>query len=150
MATSKLIGEKELKEKLEKLGSRARASLLTATQAGGEVIREEANRNAPGPHVVMGHEKAQNSQAEVEIGPDEEHWYYRFFEFGAGPHEIKAKTAAALAFEGRSGLVITQAVQHPGMAAVPFLRPAMDGKRKETVAEMGQVFRREIDRLVED
>jgi len=149
MATSKLIGEKELNEKLQKLGVKARASLLSATKAGGDVIQEEANRNAPGPHIVMGHEKAQDSQAEVDIGPDEEHWFYRFFEFGAGAHEIKAKTAAALAFQGRSGLVITQAVQHPGMAAVPFLRNAMDSKRDETVAGMGKVFRAEIDRLVD-
>ena len=146
MATSKLIGEKELKEKLQKLGTRARSALLNATLAGGEVIRDEANRNAPGPHVVMGGEKAADSQAEVSIGPDKDHWYYQFAETGAGPHEIKGNP---LVFQGDAGLIVTKSVQHPGFPAAPFLRPAMDGKRKAVVDETGKVFRREIDRLVE-
>jgi HK97 gp10 family phage protein len=140
-----ISGDRELKRKIEQLKGRARAALLDAAEAGAGIIKRAAEPNAPGPHIEIGNEKVKGGVAEVEIGPDREHWYYRFFEFGAGQHEIKG---SPLVFEGNSGTVVTGKVSHPGMAAEPFLRPAADKNEDEVRDEAGKVFRREIDRIV--
>lgn len=49
---------------------------------------------------------------------------------GAVAHVIKSRDGTALAFGGRA----FNSVQHPGMAAHPFLRPALDAKELEAVA----------------
>lgn len=50
-------------------------------------------------------------------------WYAHLVEFGTRPHVIKPKTqGGALQFGG----VTTRAVQHPGTAPRPFMRPAAD------------------------
>jgi HK97 gp10 family phage protein len=99
-----------------------------------------------GTEIFLGNQKLGDGTAEVDIGFDEEKWFLRFFEFGASDHEIKG---APLAFEGESGLVITGSVQHPGMPAKPFMRPAADNKKDEARDAAGDVFRKEIDKLVE-
>ena len=143
----KLEGIDELRKKLDQLQSRVDDAMLDAARAGAKVIVDEANSNAPGPHVVVGNEQTQENEASVEIGPDEEHWYYRFFETGATAHEIKAAKGSALAFEGSAGDVITRSVDHPGMAANPFLRPAMEDKEEAAKNAAGKEFRREIERI---
>lgn len=140
----KLEGDEELKRKLNVLGERANASLLSAVRAGAEDLREEANRLAPSPDVVAGNEKVESGVAEISVGPREEKWYLRFFEFGAMTHEIKG---TPLAFEGENGLVITRGVRHPGMPARPFLRPAIMQNKERIVQIIGSVFRREVDRM---
>lgn len=139
-------GDDELKRKLEMLGAKARAVLLDAARAGAEEIEREATRLAPEPHIHVGGEKVDGGAAEVSIGPDDDHWYYRFFEFGATQHEIKGNP---LVFEGENRLIVTRRVNHPGMPARPFLRPALDTRKEASVKRVGETFRREIDRLLE-
>ncbi len=145
--TTRFSGDKELKDKLDQLGKRGRAALLPAARAGAQVIEMEAEILAPGPHIYTGNEKIDGGVAEIEIGPDEEHWAWRFFEFGATEHEIKG---SPLVFEGEHGLVITKSVNHPGMTAKPFMRPAAVRKEVEAGKEAGKVFKSEIDKLVID
>ena len=66
-------------------------------------------------------------------------------ETGATAHEIKGDP---LAFKGDKGLIITRKVSHPGMDAHPFLRPAMSSKREAAKDRAGEVFLKEIDKLV--
>lgn len=170
----KIVGDLELKRKIEALGARARGSLLDAARAGGEVIRSAANPDAPGPHVEMGNEKVEGGRAEVSVGPDKEHWHYQFSETGAEGHEIASGRTARhnlrvatpgakpsksalqqvsnktrLAFQGRDGLMIRRRVKHPGIPARPFLRPAIDAKQNRDAARdaAGKVFRKGIDEL---
>ena len=145
--TIKLEGSQELKRKLEQLKGRARGALLKAAEAGAEVIEAAAEQKAPGPHIATGNQKVEGGRAEVDIGPDKEHWHYQFFETGATSHEI---TGSPLVFEGEKGLVVTKRVDHPGMPAEPFLRPAMSEKREAAKDAAGQVFKAEIDKLVID
>jgi HK97 gp10 family phage protein len=168
----KMKGDKELKEKLDRLGKYARAALLTAAKAGADPIRGAAQINSPGGEpILIGNEKIDGGTAEVDIGFDEEKWYLRFFEFGSSTHEVtgkkenyvsfkhrkskknqapeQRKVVGSLAFEGRNGLIITKSVEHPGMAAKPFLRPAADSKQDAARDAAGEVFRKEIDKLVE-
>lgn len=143
----KLEGDQELKRKLEQLKGKARGALLDAAKAGAEPIQDDAQRDAPGGEpILIGNEKIDGGTAEVDIGFDEEKWFLRFFEFGATAHEI---TGSPIAFEGENGLVMTGKVDHPGMPAKPFLRPAADNNKDSARDAAGKVFKAEIDKLME-
>src|SRR4030067_1033142 len=142
--TIKLEGDKELNRKLDQLGARARGALLDAAEAGAEVIEAAAEQKAPGPHIVTGNQKVEGGRAEVDIGPDKEHWYYQFFETGATAHEI---AGSPLVFEGDKGLIVTRKVNHTGMPAEPFLRPALSEKSEAAKDAAGERFKPEIDKL---
>ena len=150
--TVKLVGDKELEKKIMLLATRVNGAVRKGAEAGAKIIEDAAERDAPGPFIASGNEKViATGTVEISIGPDKEHWEYQFVETGATRHEIaagKKKGAPYLVFEGRKGLVVTKKVQHPGMAARPFLRPAMKQQKDAAVAATGKVFRAEIDKLV--
>jgi hypothetical protein len=135
-------GGEELLKALERSYVNADKALDEATLAGGEVVRREANRLAPSPDVEVEVER-EGERAVAKIGPHKDKWYLRFFELGATSHEI---TGLPLAFEGRAGLVITGRVDHPGMAARPFLRPAIDSKQDAARDAVGVVLKRAVER----
>lgn len=108
------------------------------------VIQEAANPKAPEPHIIVEEMEKSGRQVTVGIGPDDAHWYYRYLETGASAHEIRGNPL--LRFEGREGLVITGAVNHPGMAAKPFLRPAFDEKKNAAKDEVGAELKKVIER----
>jgi HK97 gp10 family phage protein len=144
-----LIGEAELKAKIQQLGDAVIQANSAAVRAAEVPILTEANANAPGPHILALQSKKESNEnlAVVNIGPDKDHWYYQFAETGATAHEIKAKNGKSLAFEGRNGLVITKSVKHPGRPAAPFLRPAMSHNRDAAQKLAGEIFRKGIERL---
>lgn len=57
-------------------------------------------------------------------------WYAHFVEYGTTPHTIYPKKKKSLRFPGTNGYlgleVLTDVVDHPGITARPFLRPAGD------------------------
>jgi HK97 gp10 family phage protein len=56
-------------------------------------------------------------------------------EYGAAPHRIAAKAAGGLlSFAG----TLTHEVNHPGIAAQPFLRPAFDATHQQVVDSVKQ------------
>lgn len=144
-----LVGEQKLKERLQKMGQAVVRINRAAAEAGAKVILDAATPKAPGPHLGMEVVRSDEDQAEVAIGPDKEHWYYQFFETGAGSHEISPKNRKALAFPGRDGDKVTGGLQHPGMPAEPFLRPAMQNNEDEARDAAGKTFRAEIEKNVE-
>lgn len=120
----------ELQKQFKRMGAAVtRSQLLDALEAGGEVVRAAANAKAPGPHVVMQRDKQiVETLATVSIGPDKAHWYYRFAETGAQPHEISPRTRKrlrAVKFTSGGEVEFARVVAHPGMGARPFLRPAI-------------------------
>ncbi len=139
----KLEGGEELKRLLAKAGDAAAGHLKEAGLAGGEVIKDEAVRNAPGPGIWCGLDKIGADFVEIAIGPLAEKWYYRFFEFGASPHEISPQDAEALLIAGEK--FAAHAVQTGGMAAKPFLRPALDTKDDDAVEAVGKVLWRVLE-----
>lgn len=143
-----LLGDKELHEKLSRLGDRVRAANDRAARAAEAPILAEALSGAPGPHVMALQSKRASTedQAVVDIGPTKEKWFYQFFETGAMGHVIKAKKGKVLAFEGRKGLVVIGAVQHPGMKKKPFLKKAMTDNRDLATKIAGDVFWKEIEK----
>ena len=142
--TVRLEGGEELLEKLRSLDLSVKAELREAGLAAAERIRAAAAGMAPGPHIRLRVARQTATMVVMEIGPDADHWYYKFFETGARPHEIVGNPT--LSFEGRSGRVVTRRVQHPGMAANPFLRPAMDAEEGGARDEFGARLRARIER----
>ena len=143
--TVKVEGGEELQRKLRRLKGEVNAALDDAAMAGAEVIRRAANSRAPGPHVEAEIVERTKLGAEVNIGPDEEHWYYRFAETGATAHEEKPLNREALAFLGEGGDKVVTSVDHPGHPADPFLRPAIDGNVDEANRAVGERLRQAIE-----
>lgn len=142
----KIEGGEELFRKLEALGVNLREVLVKAVEAGGEVIGDDAETKSPGDGLTVEILSKKANSVEVGIGPDKEHWYYRFFELGAQPHEISAETAKALAFEGGGGMVFAGSVAHPGMPARPFLRPAITDKAEQASTAVGSVLEKSLEK----
>lgn len=143
--TVKLVGGEELLAALRAVNANVQAALRTAGLAGAQPVVDAANSLAPGPHIMAEVVEVTGAGVEVLIGPDKEHWHYRFFELGAAAHEI---TGTPLVFEGRAGVVTTARVMHPGMTARPFLRPAHDAKHDAMRDAMGAALRQAIEESV--
>jgi HK97 gp10 family phage protein len=65
-----------------------------------------------------------------------------YMETGTKPHTITAKKAKSLGAEGQFG----KSVKHPGHAARPFLRPALDNNIQRVVNAMGYKLMAWMDR----
>lgn len=59
-----------------------------------------------------------------------------FFEYGTSPHLIPGPLAIGQGF--------VQGVEHPGISARPFLRPAMDAKTREAVVAAGNYIKKRL------
>lgn len=144
--TIRIEGLKELRRKLEKLSdAAAQDALEEAAKAGAAVWHDAAEQKSPGPHIEVEVLESSATSVTVGVGPDEDHFYYRFLEFGTRPHTIKGAPLLVFGEEGEP--VYTPIVHHPGAAARPFLRPAADENEKTAEKAAAGVLRREIDKL---
>lgn len=148
--TYKMFGLEEHLKQIRKLGQAADVAKMEAALAGAEVIQDAANPKAPGPNIgieVDAPSLARGITA-VNIGPLKEFWYYRFFEFGTSPHEISPEAAQALrGFEGGQE-IFSEGHQVGGIAAQPFLRPAMDTSGNAVLMRMAWVYNRKLAEAV--
>jgi HK97 gp10 family phage protein len=121
------------------------AVLAKMLLAAAEVIRDEANTKAPSKVIAAKITEKRKWTTEAAVGPPREKWYYKYLEFGVGPHVVTAKSAKALRFLGN---VYRRRIMHPGFPARPFLRPAVDKKTDEAVAKAAQVAAEELSKKV--
>lgn len=143
-----LKGHKEIAKKLRKLSGKAGKSVARKSiSAGARVIRDEAKRNVP---VKTGNLKKSikvktrafrnrmgfHAYVFVDTGRKArfDGWYAHFIEFGTQPHEINPKTKKGLKIGGQ----VVNTVQHPGSAAHPFMRPALDTKTDKAIEVVGE------------
>lgn len=138
--TAKIEGGDALIRRLEQMGVDVTQVLVAAAAAGAQVIADTANELAPAPRVLIeGDTKAsKKNHIAVNIGPSEEKWYWRFLETGAIGHDISPRSKKALAFDVDGERVMAWAVEHPGMAAKPFLRPAFDKEKDNATKAVGE------------
>lgn len=139
----RIRGDKELVGKLKKLGISVSQVLEAATLAAAKVIEDAAEPLAPGPNIDHEVKKKTPTRVTVHVGPDADHWHYRFAEFGAGAHPI----SGPLAFEGRAGPIVVGGVQHPGRGKAAFLRPAVDGYEEEARGALGDVLKAAVTKV---
>lgn len=145
------------KLKLDKLEKVAKKQVQDAAlMAGAKVLQAEANAGAPGPHivaeVVSGRTlKKKRKSAGVKgnarvaaVGPDNKHWYYRFAEFGASPHDISVSKPGMVKLYPLGDVIRRWARMVGGIRRFAFLRRAFDGKGQAAIKEMGRVLAEEI------
>ncbi len=139
MMDIEIEGMEELEANLEEIIQLMAEATLAMVRRGEEVLEEEADNLAPKKGVMAAKVRSKTkNQVVIDFGPNRDNWTLRFFETGATQHEIRGNP---LIFEGASGDVIkTYAVDHPGMPAKPFMRPALDGKGDQAMEEAGEVF----------
>ncbi len=137
----KVTGTEKIEARLKKMivSNMIKAALQNAAEAGGEVLLAEAETHVDNPaDLGMHFVKRSKKKAVLDIGPKRKKWFLRFLETGAIRHEIKG---SPLSFEAKSGdQVATRIVEHPGMPAKPFLRPAFDTKSDAAAKATGEAF----------
>lgn len=143
-------GLADLQKFLDQLPAKLETNVMRgALRAGANVIKNEAKQNAP---VQDGDLKASirvsariDRQrgavvASVKAG-DKKAWYAHIIEFtGAKAHKIYARKGSALAFAGGR----YSSVNHPGMQARPFLRPALDARAQDAVVAAGNYIKQRL------
>lgn len=139
---AKIEGLEFAVKRMTALGVNVSGRMELAAHAGAAVVREIADANAPRSGVVEKETASvKPASAIVNIGVGKGNWYLQFFETGATEHEITGSDGP-LVFQGDEGRVVTWSVDHPGMAAEPFLRPALDGQRANASKAFGEVIKR--------
>jgi HK97 gp10 family phage protein len=131
-------GGAELNRFLQELPVKLEKNILRgALRAGANVVAPEVARNAPKAtgELAMGVKVSTNSRAGrvmAKIKLTGKHAFLgRWFEFtGVKVHAIKAKAGGFLFF---GGLFVKSAL-HPGFAARPFMRPALDAQAQPATA----------------
>lgn len=122
----RVLNEKQVFNALERLIP-SKEERQAALKAGAEIIQQAASANAPGSisqAIVI-----EEVDGGYLIGPDEDHFYASFIEFGTTGVSIKPKDKKALKFEGEY-----KALANPsGTPAKPFLRPAYDENKEEVI-----------------
>lgn len=140
-------GGRELDRLLQTLPVKVEKNILRgALRAGAVVIRDEVKQRAPVASGdlkksirVTSRTKRGQVSASVKIGSFSA-WYAHLVEFGTRPHVIKAKPGRAMRFGG----VTTAQVNHPGIAAKPFIRPAADASTAHALVEIPKYLRKRL------
>jgi len=132
-----VIGDKEMLQALKRVGADVKRVHDAAIEAAAEIIQEAAIPNAPGPEIG----REQESNAVWLVGPDKDKWYYKFFETGTPAHFVRPRSAKALRwFAG--GAQFSAGHEVSGVAARPFLRPAIDEHEGEAIKAAGEVIKK--------
>lgn len=161
--TVKFTGGPELLRMLEQLPiDLEKKALRRALRQGANVIRDEARLKVRKKSGALARSiktetnaKAGTITAKVRLSGKHAH-LGRWLEYGVAAHAIAVRDAAnppsKLALgtinkkAKRGELLINgefagQLVMHPGIAPMPFLRPAADAKQSEVVAAIGESLR---------
>ena len=139
-------GGQELFAMLQTLPVKLEKNILRgAMRAGAKVIATEAKNNAPvksgellGSIKIGTKSKKGQVIASVKVG-NKKVWYSHFIEFGTAAHTITAKKGA-LSFGGFVG----KSVEHTGIRAKPFMRPALDAKSNQAIQEAGNYIAKRL------
>lgn len=142
-----IVGGRELSDELQQFSVKLEKNIMRgALRAGAVAIRDEVRARAP---VASGDlrksirttsrvKKGQVS-ASVKVG-NAVAWYAHLVEFGTRPHVIRSKPGRAMRFGG----TVTAQVNHPGIAARPFIRPAADQATPKAITEVTKYIRQRI------
>lgn len=149
--TATLKGDKELIANLKKVKAGAAKVLQQAVMGGAGIIETAADKGAPGAYNVqqLVAEETTTTRAVAAIGPDREHWYYTFFETGTQPHEATPRVKQALMLMPAGEPVVRLITRSGGMAAQPFLRPAIENTQPAVTAKVGGIFWAEISKAAQ-
>lgn len=141
-------GVDEIRRRLERLGvDTAQEYIREAGREGAKVIQEDASERIQlGPHrdhlrdsIVIEETREQDGRIDFAIGPDKDHYWGRFVEFG---HAVVRVTNRIKGPSGRTKRRIT--INLGQVPPHPFLRPALDTKRREANQRVAEILRRRL------
>lgn len=121
----------EVRRVLEQLGPKAVAAMPAAIEEGAKVLQARMVSLGPGPYIEI-----EMDGSKALIGPDKAHFYYCFSETGTSAHLVEPRQKAALKW----GEQYAARSRPGGMAAEPFMRPAVDEGAAEVGEAMGKVL----------
>ena len=161
--TITVAGLSELNDFLDMLPAKLEANIMRyALRAGAKLIMEDAKANVPvapasseGAKIYGGYAGALRDSlhlatrikrpwviarviagGKTKTGADV--WYAHIIEYtGAVPHTITAKNRKGLTVGG----LLFQSVQHPGMKAHPFMRPALDHEAQPAIVAAAEYMK---------
>ena len=145
--TIEVTGLAELNRVLQQLPGRVEANVLRGgLRAGQKEILEAAKANVPIKSGALRDSlkiKTSNRKGKVSAtlsAGNKKVYYAHMVEFGTAKHFIKPKKAKSLFFAGLARKV----VDHPGVNAQPFMRPALDGAQEKALTAFREYL---IDRI---
>lgn len=146
MAT--VTGLRELNAMLQSLPLKLEKNVLRqALRAGANVVKAEAQHQlAAHGNVDTGilskglrvSTRVKRGTVTASVKAKGEHGYIaNWIEHGTAAHIISAKNNGFLTFAGG----FYRSVEHPGIQAQPFLRPALDGKSQAALVAVGEAIK---------
>jgi HK97 gp10 family phage protein len=148
----RIEGLDDLTKALKEVGLSVNGTIRKSLREGIKVIQEQAeanakeitNRKATKIEASTHGSREGSKNVTMTLRISVRAFYLGFFESGVQPHEIP-KHGGVVAFEGNEGLVVVRHVNHPGMAARPWLRPAFDARKDAAVQRVGDYLREAIE-----
>ena len=140
MSDVSVKGLAELQKFLDTLPAKMEQNILrSALRAGANIVRDEARQNAPDKTGILkaGLKVSTSSRRGVvtaKVKATGKHAYIApWIEYGTAAHKITGKKGGLLSFGG----IFAKSVQHPGITAKPFMRPALDSQSQAAVVAVG-------------
>lgn len=145
-------GFKELQAFLDQLPAKIEGNILrSALRQGANVIKLEAQQNlASNGNVKTGElsrglevsTRLKGGRVTASVKAKGKHGFIaHWIEFsGAAPHVIKGKNGKRLSFAGG----VYTAINHPGFAPKPFLRPALDSAASGALKAVGEAIKKRL------
>jgi HK97 gp10 family phage protein len=140
-------GLKEINAFLQQLPAKIEKNVLRGgLRAGARVVQAEVKATAPvatgqlrdGVKVSTGGKGGQVVAKVKLTGPHA--FLGNWLEYGTAAHQITAAKGGWLTIDGG----YFKAVDHPGMQARPFMRPALDGKAQAAVVAAAEYMKRRL------
>lgn len=122
-----IVGLEDVVDALRALGVDMENAVEAIALAAAEPMARTVAAKAPGAigdAIVTETTEKSKKRVTVSVGPSRKAWIARFVEFGTGAHTVTARKQKALKLYGLG--VYRKRVDHPGMPAQPFMRPAFD------------------------
>lgn len=137
-----VTGGAAIAAKLQKLGGDVVAAKKAVLWAASEVVASAARSNvqAASPTVANAIRietlSERGDKVALGVAPARHAWIAHFIEHGTAPHRITVSSAKAMRLvDGR----FVHSVNHPGVLARPFMRPALDEHRDQAFAAAARV-----------
>lgn len=155
MPDTKIRGLAELDKVLSDLPVKMEANILRgALRAGAMVIQQAAQANVPtrtgrlrdtirasaGIDKRVGRVTARVRAGGRKTKRSEGAFYAHMVEFGTQPHDIKPRGRKSMVVAG----LLREIVHHPGAAARPFMRPAMDASHAAAAQAVADYIRNRL------
>lgn len=148
----KVEGGKELAKLLRALPDKVADKLMAnATSAGGRKLAKAIAQKTPvdtgrlRDSIKAKRDRKAKYTFTMKVGPvGKGRFYAHLVEFGSAPHVIKVSKKKRVLSNGRD--VFGKIVQHPGISAKPFMRPALDESAEAVIKHVGKNLGRGTER----